>query len=62
LVYFSLILYLLAEDENPSKAAKVDIPSAQLVGGMVPGPLGAGYPPRPLAAMQPMYFFSILYY
>lgn len=48
-------LYLLAEDENPSKAAKVDIPSAHLVGGMVPGPLGAGYPPRPLAAMQPMY-------
>ncbi|KAJ6415758.1 hypothetical protein OIU84_004535 [Salix udensis] len=43
------------EDENPSKAAKVDIPSAHLVGGMVPGPLGAGYPPRPLAAMQPMY-------
>lgn len=58
-------IYFLVEDETPSKAAKVDIPSAQLIGGMVPGPLSTGYPPQPLGAMQPMYvfsyFFSVLY-
>ncbi|KAL1327872.1 protein SUPPRESSOR OF FRI 4 isoform X1 [Arachis hypogaea] len=41
------------DDDVPSKAAKVDIPSTQLVGGMVPPPLGTGYPPRP--AVPPMY-------
>ncbi|KAI5602277.1 hypothetical protein BDE02_01G145600 [Populus trichocarpa] len=43
------------EDETPSKAAKGDIPSAQRIGGMMPGPLSTGYPPQPLGAMQPMY-------
>ncbi|CAK7356423.1 unnamed protein product [Dovyalis caffra] len=43
------------DDETPSKATKVDIPSSQLVGGMVPRPLSAGYPPQPLGAMQPIY-------
>ncbi|XP_022762593.1 protein SUPPRESSOR OF FRI 4 isoform X2 [Durio zibethinus] len=44
------------EEEVPSKTAKVDISSTQLVGGLVPGPLGAGYPPRTtLGAVQPVY-------
>lgn len=43
------------EDETPSKAAKGDIPSAQRIGGMMPGPLSTGYPPQPLGAMQQMY-------
>ncbi|KAJ6947068.1 hypothetical protein NC651_001690 [Populus alba x Populus x berolinensis] len=43
------------EDETPSKAAKVGLPSAQLIGGMMPGPLSTGYPPQPLSARQPMY-------
>lgn len=45
-----------AEDDAPSKAAKVDIPSTQLVGGMMPPPLGTGYPPRStLGTVPPMY-------
>ncbi|XVE67572.1 hypothetical protein DITRI_Ditri08aG0171200 [Diplodiscus trichospermus] len=44
------------EEEAPSKAAKVDIPSTQLVGGLVPGPLGGGYPPQStFGAVQPVY-------
>ncbi|KAE9613870.1 hypothetical protein Lal_00015998 [Lupinus albus] len=35
------------DDEVPSKAAKIDIPSTPFIGGMVPPPLGSGYPPRP---------------
>ncbi|MED6204501.1 Protein SUPPRESSOR OF FRI 4 [Stylosanthes scabra] len=38
------------DDDVPSKAPKLDIPSTQLVGGMVPPPLATPYPPRP-----PMY-------
>ncbi|KAG8474451.1 hypothetical protein CXB51_033814 [Gossypium anomalum] len=44
------------EEEAPSKTAKLDIPSTQLVGGLMPGPLGVGYPPQStLGAVQPMY-------
>ncbi|XVF68393.1 hypothetical protein PTKIN_Ptkin10aG0202200 [Pterospermum kingtungense] len=43
------------EEEAPSKAAKVDIPSTQLVGGLVSGPLGVGYPQSTLGAVQPVY-------
>lgn len=46
----------IAEEEAPSKSAKLDIPSTQLVGGLMPGPLGVGYPPQStLGAVQPMY-------
>ncbi|KAJ4842585.1 hypothetical protein Tsubulata_009945 [Turnera subulata] len=43
------------EEEAPTKAAKVDVPAPQLVGGVVPGTLGVTYPPQPMAAMPPMY-------
>ncbi|XWS40481.1 hypothetical protein CRYUN_Cryun18bG0143700 [Craigia yunnanensis] len=44
------------EEEAPSKAAKVGIPSAQLVGVLVPGPLAVGYPPQStLGAVRPVY-------
>ncbi|KAK4261836.1 hypothetical protein QN277_004781 [Acacia crassicarpa] len=47
------------EDEAPSKTAKVDIPSSQLVGGVVPAPLGMGYPPHStLGTMPPIYNLS----
>jgi hypothetical protein len=52
-----------ADDDVPSKTAKVDIPSTPFVGGMAPPPMGAGYPPRPnLGPIRPVYacwnFFS----
>ncbi|XVE94303.1 hypothetical protein REPUB_Repub01dG0269500 [Reevesia pubescens] len=48
------------DEEAPSKAAKVDIPSTQLVGGLVSGPLGVGYPPQStLGAMQPVYSSAV---
>lgn len=47
----------LAEEDAPAKAAKVDVPATQLVGGGVPGTLGIRYPPRPLGAMPPMCVF-----
>ncbi|KAG6639495.1 hypothetical protein CIPAW_10G104800 [Carya illinoinensis] len=44
------------EEEETPKVAKVDIPSTPLVGSIVPGSLGVGYPPRPaLGVMQPIY-------
>ncbi|KAK6916970.1 hypothetical protein RJ641_017721 [Dillenia turbinata] len=44
------------DDEAPSKVAKVEITSTQLVGGAVPRPLGIGFPPQStLGAMQPVY-------
>ncbi|KAL2493988.1 Protein SUPPRESSOR OF FRI 4 [Forsythia ovata] len=44
------------EEDTPSKTAKVEIPSSQIVGGMVPGSLGVGFPPRPaLGTMPPLY-------
>ncbi|CAA3018088.1 SUPPRESSOR OF FRI 4 isoform X2 [Olea europaea subsp. europaea] len=44
------------EEDTPSKTAKVEIPSSQTVGGMIPGSLGVGFPPRPaLGTMPPFY-------
>lgn len=44
------------EDETPAKTAKVDIPSSQYVGGVLPGSLAAGYPPRAtLGTVPPVY-------
>ncbi|XP_057986050.1 protein SUPPRESSOR OF FRI 4 isoform X3 [Hevea brasiliensis] len=43
------------EEEAPSKVAKVDVPSALLVGGVVPASLGVGYAAQTLGAMQPIY-------
>ncbi|KAM1266367.1 hypothetical protein ACFX2J_035942 [Malus domestica] len=44
------------EEDGPSKVAKVNIPTTQFVGGMVPGSMGVAYPPQPpLGAMRPMY-------
>ncbi|KAJ0082532.1 hypothetical protein Patl1_12151 [Pistacia atlantica] len=49
-----------AEEEAPSKVAKVDTPYTQLA-GMVPGQLGVGYPPQStLGAMRPMYVFCYI--
>lgn len=49
-----------AEDDVPSKAAKVDIPPTQLVGGMRPPPLGTGYPPRSaMPAIPPVYVTTL---
>ncbi|KAI4313663.1 hypothetical protein L6164_026622 [Bauhinia variegata] len=44
------------EDDVPSKAAKVDVPSTQLVGGLVPPPLGVAYPPQPTLGTVPPIF------
>lgn len=55
---FSKYLNLFADEDAPSKVAKVDVPSTQFVGGMVPGSMGIGYPPQPaLGAIRPMYVF-----
>ncbi|KAF9587634.1 hypothetical protein IFM89_004466 [Coptis chinensis] len=44
------------DEDAPSKMAKVDIPSANFTGGVVPGPLGVGFPPHSnFGAMQPIY-------
>ncbi|KAJ0018941.1 hypothetical protein Pint_12004 [Pistacia integerrima] len=48
-----------AEEEAPSKVAKVDTPYTQLA-GMVPGQLGVGYPPQStLGAMRPIYSSAV---
>ncbi|GAU12855.1 hypothetical protein TSUD_73420 [Trifolium subterraneum] len=45
-----------AQDDVPSKTAKVDIASTPFAGGMAPPPMGAGYPPRPtLGPIRPVY-------
>lgn len=50
------MVFCFAEDDNPSKVAKVEIPSTPLVGGVVPGSMGVGYPPQStLGVMRPMY-------
>eukprot|EP00257_Ricinus_communis_P020890 XP_015580248.1 protein SUPPRESSOR OF FRI 4 isoform X2 [Ricinus communis] len=41
------------EEDNPSKVAKVDLPSP--LGGIMPGPVGVGYPPQTLGVVQPIY-------
>ncbi|CAL1387891.1 unnamed protein product [Linum trigynum] len=45
-------IYGMQEDEAPSKAAKVEIPSTPYV---VPGSLPLGYRPRPLGPGPPVY-------
>lgn len=45
----------LADEDTPSKLAKVDIPSSQVGGGVVPGSLGIRYPPpTTLGTMPPL--------
>ncbi|XP_038678839.1 protein SUPPRESSOR OF FRI 4-like, partial [Tripterygium wilfordii] len=44
------------EEEGPSKAAKMEVPTTQLVGGVVPGQLGVSYPHAPnVGAIPPAY-------
>ncbi|KAK9267796.1 hypothetical protein L1049_010232 [Liquidambar formosana] len=44
------------DEEAPSKLAKVEITSSQLVGGVVPGSVGIGFPPQSaLDIVQPIY-------
>lgn len=44
------------DDDVPSKTAKVDIPSTPFAGGMVPPPMGTGYPPRStVGPIRPIY-------
>ncbi|XP_010260706.1 PREDICTED: protein SUPPRESSOR OF FRI 4 isoform X2 [Nelumbo nucifera] len=44
------------DEDAPSKMAKVEIPTSKLVGGVVPGSVGVGFPPQPpIGAMQPIY-------
>lgn len=77
LFFYSILAYYrnfnsFAEEETPSKVAKVDTASTPLVGAIVPGSLGIGYPHRPaLGVMQPMYvlirfspelFFGCIWY
>lgn len=38
------------DEETPSKAVKVDTPTSNIVGGMMPG---VGFPPQPYRMMQP---------
>lgn len=45
-----------ADDDVPSKTAKIDIPSSPFLGGMVPPHMGTGYPPRStLGTLPPVY-------
>ncbi|KAJ8627758.1 hypothetical protein MRB53_021065 [Persea americana] len=44
------------DEDAPSKLSKVDIPSSDFVGGVVPGSMGMGFPPQSAyGAMQPIY-------
>ncbi|KAK9156165.1 hypothetical protein Sjap_003645 [Stephania japonica] len=44
------------EEDAPSKLPKVELPASTYVGGMVPGPVGTGFPPQStFGAMQPIY-------
>ncbi|KAK1325035.1 hypothetical protein QJS10_CPA01g00643 [Acorus calamus] len=44
------------DEDTASKLAKIDIPSNNLVAGMVPGSIGIGFPPQPTyGAAQPIY-------
>ena len=58
----SLISKFLVDEDAPSKLSKVDIPSSDFVGGVVPGSMGMGFPPQSAyGAMQPMYaLFTLL--
>ncbi|KAF8390873.1 hypothetical protein HHK36_023172 [Tetracentron sinense] len=55
-LYLLMNIELLADEDAPSKLAKVEIPSSNLLGGVVPGSVGIGFPPRStFGAMQPIY-------
>ncbi|KAL3629941.1 hypothetical protein CASFOL_026253 [Castilleja foliolosa] len=41
------------EEDTPSKAAKFDLPTPQIVDGMMPGSVGRGYPPPPNFGQMP---------
>ncbi|GMH06716.1 hypothetical protein Nepgr_008556 [Nepenthes gracilis] len=42
------------EEETPSKSAKVEVATTNLVGGVIPGAVGVGFPPRATyGVMQP---------
>lgn len=43
-------LFYLSDEDNPSKAAKVDLPTSQIPGGVIPGSL---YPPQSIGLMPP---------
>lgn len=49
--YLIMTFIFLADEDNPSKIAKVEIPSSQ-VAGIVPGSLGVGYPPQSTLGMM----------
>lgn len=60
---FFIINIIPADEDAPSKLPKVDIPSSEFVGGVVPGAMGIGFPPQSAyGAMQPMYAFFHLCY
>lgn len=52
---------IFADEDAPSKLAKVEIPSSQLGGAAVPGTLGIALPQPALGAMQPVYVFRNLF-
>ena len=58
LLLSSDICNYFADEDAPSKVAKVEIPTTPLGGGVVPGSLGIAYRPQStLGLMQPMYVF-----
>ncbi|KAL8471080.1 hypothetical protein ACS0TY_033595 [Phlomoides rotata] len=48
--------YAEEDEENPSKAAKVDLPTSQIAGGVIPGSLGVGYPTQPTFGSIPQFY------
>ncbi|XP_038699287.1 protein SUPPRESSOR OF FRI 4-like isoform X2 [Tripterygium wilfordii] len=46
------------EEEGPAKASKVQVPTTQLVGGVVPGQLGVAYPHAPNVGAIPSVYNS----
>ncbi|KAL3654572.1 hypothetical protein CASFOL_001557 [Castilleja foliolosa] len=56
LMFWPLIMERKKEEETPSKAAKVNLPTSQFVGCVMPGSVGLGYPPPPnFGQMPPLY-------
>lgn len=48
----------VADEDNPSKLAKVEVPPTNVVGVMPPGSVGMGFPPQStFGAIPPMYAF-----
>ncbi|KAL8508641.1 hypothetical protein ACS0TY_019041 [Phlomoides rotata] len=48
--------YAEEDEENPSKAAKVDLPTSQIAGGVIPGSLGVGYSTQPTFGSIPQFY------